>query len=485
MDTQGMWRRSVALSAMLACGGIACAQDAAGTGQGNPQTVLWHSGDTTVQWHAEGGLNLVAEHNLFWDLSRTFDPQVDFGPDTHWLEGYFKPGLSFVRGAGDLEFHGLLSAVGSFTRGTDAFDATNQGATTLESGYIGLRTRGQDPRWDVSLGPRELVLGDGMLIANGGESGFERGALKFGPRKAWRHAAIARFPVGPGEATAFRIAPNELRSNDGHNRLAGLDWRWDGKPGNFGGASYIHVLESTSPYIQAAPGGVGPSTIIPGGRHGTKALNLYFSLTPTSGRLRNWLVSADLAIERNHRIDMRAWGGRVRAGYTFHEARWTPSLTYTFQTFSGDDPDTRALERFDPMYYEGSPGNWASGSKSSMVFINTNVRSSELAIAIAPTQRDTLTLRLARLDANELNSPLQFGQATRVERVGARLAVVDGVPHAHLSDDVFLEYMRIINPHTFLTIGSSVSFPGKGIRALTPRRTPDWMDGFVTLVVSY
>ena len=228
-----------------------------------PSTLLWESEHTTVNWQAEGGLNLVAEYNLFWDLSRVYDPAANFGPDTHWLEGYLKPGVNFVHTMDNAEIHGLVSVVGSFTRGTDAFDATNKGATTLESGYIGLRGRGAQPRWDVSVGPRELLLGDGMLIATGGESGFERGALKFGPRKAWKHATIARFPVGPGQLTWFRIAPNEPRSNDGHNRLAGADWRWDGKPGNFAGASYIHVLKSTSPYIQAAPGGIGPSPIIP------------------------------------------------------------------------------------------------------------------------------------------------------------------------------------------------------------------------------
>jgi hypothetical protein len=140
MGRPGWCVKAVACAAVLAGMGSACAQDAATGGQPDPDTVLWRSDDTTVNWHAEGGLNLVAEYNLFWDLSRVYDPQTNFGPDTHWLEGYFKPGLSFVHDAGDLDVYGLASVVGSFTRGTDAFDATNKGATTIESGYIGLRT---------------------------------------------------------------------------------------------------------------------------------------------------------------------------------------------------------------------------------------------------------------------------------------------------------------------------------------------------------
>ena len=483
--TRDAWvRRAACCAGMLACMGATHAQDASGdAAAGSERTVVWRSDDTTVRWHAQFGLNLVSERHLFWNLSDTVNPQAGFDPDQTWLEGYLKPGVSFVHRSGDLDVYGMLSGVGSFTRGTDAFDATDTGATTLEDTYLGLRQNGESPRWDVSLGGRELELGSGMLIANGGSSGFERGALKFGPRKAWRHAAIARARVAGSELTAFRIAPNELPSNDGHNRLAGLDARWDGTAGNFAGGTYIHVLESRSPYVQAAPGGIGPPTIIENGRHGTKALNLYMRATPHQGRLRNWFVSADLAIERNHRIDMRAWGGRAQAGYTFEDARWKPWVALTYKTFSGDNPQTRALERFDPLYYEGDPSTWSSGSKSSMVFINSNVRTTELAIGISPTPRDTLTLRIARLEANQLGSPLQFGQATRV--VGSGSIVVSGVVRPHLSDDVFLQYSRVINPVTFLTAGLSASFPGDGIKTVAPGNTPDWVGAFVNVVLNY
>src|SRR5690606_28648080 len=136
--------------------------------------------------------------------------------------------------------------------------------------------------------------------------------------------------------------------------------------------------------------------------------------------------------------------------------------TYSCQSFSGDDPNTAKLERLDPFYYQRSPGAWATGSKSSMVFINSNVQSHELSLRIQPTERDTFTLRYAHIRVNELRSPLQFGQATRMELVGGTANLIAGVTSAHLADDVFLEYNRIINPHTFLTVGVNASFPGKG-----------------------
>lgn len=319
MEVYGRWAK-----VLFSCSTLFSAT--AATAGEQDRTLLLQSGKATVRWHAQLGLNLVAERNLFWNLSDTIAPQAGFDPDALWLEGYVKPGLSFEYAGSEADVYGRASAVSSFTRGTDAFDATDSSATTLEEAYLGLRAPGEEPRWDVSLGPRELKLGSGMLIANGGSSGFERGALKFGPRKAWKQAAIARLRIDRAVATAFRIAPNEMPSNEGNNRLAGVDLRWESPSDSYIGATYIHVLNSQSPYVQAAPGGLGPPTILPGGRHGTKAVNLYFRAAPDSGPLRDWFFAGDYARESNKRIDLQAWGGRAQAGYRFRERRWDPWL---------------------------------------------------------------------------------------------------------------------------------------------------------------
>jgi hypothetical protein len=182
---------------------------------------------------------------------------------------------------------------------------------------------------------------------------------------------------------------------------------------------------------------------------------------------------------------MRAWAGRVQAGYTFAGLPWSPMLTYTYQTFSGDDPNTTRLERFDPLFYEGSPSSWATGSKSSMVFINTNVNAHGLALRLAPTPRDTVTFRYAHIRANELFSPIQFGQATRVDFGDGVSTVISGVTDPHLSDDFFIEYNRIINRNTFLTAGISLSVPGAGITSVVAGDVPNWTGGFINVVFNF
>ncbi|MEO1143969.1 MAG: hypothetical protein AAFW66_16805, partial [Pseudomonadota bacterium] len=171
----------------------------------------------------------------------------------------------------------------------DAFDTGDTGATTLEEGYLAFRSDfGNDASYDISLGPRELTLGTGMLIANGATSGFERGALKFGPRKAWEMAAISRLSQGNITGTAFYLDPNELPSTDGSNELAGFDLRYDDPKGGYLGATYIDVLNSDSPYPQAALGGIGIPTVTPGAREDTRTFNLYSRTRTFTGALENW-----------------------------------------------------------------------------------------------------------------------------------------------------------------------------------------------------
>ncbi len=337
---------------------------------------------------------------------------------------------------------------------------------------------------DISGGRRPLKLGTGMLVENGASSGFERGALKLGPRKAWERAAIARFGFMNATSTTFYLDPNETEANNSRNALAGTDLRYDSKQGGYAGVTYLNILRSEAPYPKAAPGGFGIPSVIPNARDGLNALNFYGRTNRFSGPLAGLFLTTDVAYEWNDDIDMRAWAARGQAGYTFEQHRWRPMLMYTYQTFSGDDPNTQRLERFDPLFFEGSPSSWATGSKSSFTFINSNVQAHQIALSINPTRQDKFTLRYAHIRVGELRSPVQFGQATRFD-VATGSGVVAGVTDPHLADDVFLEYFRLVNQNTFLTAGVSASFPGKGLDLAANRDLPVWLGGFVNVVVNY
>lgn len=441
-----------------------------------------------IRAHLQAGLNAVIEHNLFWNFANTFAPSANFNPDKQWLEGYVKPGLSFIKEFDNAPMaYGKISAVASGTLGIDAYGIGDTGRITLEEGYLGLRSADTGrSSFDVSIGPREFKAGTGMLIANGGNSGFERGALKFGPRKAWKMAALGEAGYDDFSGTVFYLQPNELPDTSSSTKLIGTDLRYDWPSVNsFVGLTLGHVLESTSPYPKAAPDGIGAPTILPDARQGLNFVNFYAIGTPLPGVSENFFAGAEVAYEWNNDIDMRAWAARTHVGYTFADLSWSPTIALSYQTFSGDDPSTSRLERFDPLFYEGSPSNWSTGSKSSMVFINSNVSSYQASLRVTPTERDTFTLRYAHIRANELLSPIQFGQGTRVETSGGVPSPIAGATNHHLSDDIFLEYNRVLNPNTFLTVGLSASFPGQGIDSIVNADAPTWAGAFANVVVNF
>jgi hypothetical protein len=449
-------------------------------------TTLFNGQGLVVRWQLQTGLNAVTERKVFWDLAETTAPGSGFDANKQWLELFIKPGLTIEskldQGA---VLYGKLSAVASYTWGTDAFDSRNTGAKTFEEAHLGLRGEVANAMsYDVTIGPRELRLGTGMLVASGASSGFERGALKFGPRKAWDRAVVASLEAGGASGIVFYLSPNELPSSEGGNELAGLDLRYDDSSGGYLGLTMLGVRNSSSPYVQAAANGVGAPIIMPGARQGTRALSFYSKTNPLP-RAPNWTFTADFAYEWNDRIDLKAWAGRVQASYVFSGQPWVPSLSYSYQTFSGDNPSTAKLERFDPLYYEGNPNAWSTGSKSSMAFINSNVQAHSVSLRMKPTGRDSLTLRYSHIRANELRSPIQFGQATRIETDGAGANVVSGVTHRHLADDVFLEFNRVLNPNTFLSAGAAISFPGRGIKDVTWGAAPNWTGAYLNLVLNY
>ena len=322
-----------------------------------------------------------------------------------------------------------------------------------------------------------------MLISNGGVSGFERGALKFGPRKAWEMAAIGHLKIKDLNFKTFYIQPNELPSNDTENVIAGVDLNITKNPNKFIGISYVNVTNSNAPYPQAAPGGNGAPIINFGGREGLNALIFYAKSYPFN-KLKNLFTSFDYAYQWNERIDLNAWAGRVQLGYDFKKITWTPTLMFHYQLFSGDDPDTPGLERFDPLYYEGSPSAWSTGTKSSMVFINSNLKAFGVTLRMMPSPKDILTLRYTNVSVYELRSPIQFGQAARVEFSDGIPTVVAGVTEPELADDIFIEYNRIISKNIFFNAGVAVSFSGNGINNITNDTSP-WNGGYVNIVFNY
>lgn len=429
----------------------------------------------------EVGVQWVGQNQAFWLLSDTFASTAPFETSPIWGEGYAKPFVTFsTETDGGVELYGAASIIGSFTLGTDVFDQTDTSDVLLEEAYAGLALPlAQGGSIDLSLGAQLFENGTGMLISAGSGNGFERGALIFGPRQAWEMTAFVGYSDPASTVQAFHLDPRELASNDTDTTLAGLTATHDWGDFTLGGTGGV-VLTSDAPWVRAAPDGLGIPEIIPGGRDGMRFVNFWASWSPDP----RITVSGDLAYETNDSPDMEAWGGRIAATYAVPDLPFQPVFGYSVQSFSGDDPATERLERFDPLFYDGSPAGWGSGANASLVFLNSNVTAHQLFAQMTVSERDFLTVRYFHVLASELLSPLQFGQGTRLV-VDGTPNLIAGVTDARLADDIYVEYTRILTPTTFLTAGGSVSWPGEGVVEQRGGQSDIWTGGYVNIVTRF
>lgn len=436
----------------------------------------------------EAGVQIAGEGNLFWKLSNTpaRDPDFDFRP--YWYEFYVKPGLGFKRNFADgRQLYARVSAVASGTVRHDPFGAGDTGRISIEEFGAGIRMPlgGAGALLDLSAGAQNFTLGTGMLIANGGSNGFDRGALKLGPRKAFQNSVVARVSQDAFSAQAFYLDPNENPDNDSGTRLVGVDASYTLADDRKAGIAYGKVPRSRAAYPQAAPGGIGAPLAVPDARKDLQFVYGYARVPLLPAVLPEGWFGVDAAREWNTRQPMRAWGWRTEGGFSLPDVAWTPKFTLGYQSFSGDDPRTARNERFDPLFYEGTPGAWASGSKATWVFVNSNVNALQATLELHPTPKDTVIAYLAQVRANQMGSPLQFGQATRLDVPGDAPVVISGVLRPMLANDVYLKYVRVINTNTYLTVGVSASFAQSGVNQLVGGQARTWTGWLANVVWMY
>ena len=469
--------RTLSLAALVVAGSSGLAAQAPPAS--SPLT--WSTDRTTATLTVDGGVQFDWAVNAWWNLGDTFAPAEDFGGDRVWGELFVTPALRVERRATDrVTLYAKASLVGAGTLGLDVFDEGNTGRVTLDEAHGGIRIAIRDGlALDVSAGPRRYVIGSGFLAAVGASNGFERGAVTMFPRKAWQNAVVGAVTAGRVFADAFYLDPNELPDSDSDTTLAGFRAEFRPAPTEYVGATYMHVLSSTYPYVQA------PVTIVPDGRDGLRVVHAYGRVSPARTRVPGLVTLFDVAREWNPHVDMRAWAVNGEVMRTFVGRRWMPTVGYAFRYYSGDNPDTPSLERFDPLFYEGYPQTFASGSNGSLAFYNANVLMHRFRASAVFTPRDIVEAFYSHLRAPQVNSPLQFGQGARLVEADGVPVLAVGVPHPHLSDDLYVQYTRVISPKVFLTAGIAYSHPGRGLRGLSADASDPWLGGIVNATIGY
>lgn len=323
------------------------------------------------------------------------------GENTAWNEGYVELGLGGATqfGASDFYVYAALTGMFSWSRGQDIFRDDDRDFVDFEKVYAGLLYVSPERRQNnarISVGRQTYTLNDGFLVnaVKGSTNAGERGGLYLGPRLTNDFSVIAQGRWEGWRFNLFFIDPNELEALESDSTFLGANLRYDLSENIAVDASFIAIPTSNSRF--ANPHGLvlpreGLSTAA-GHAKWVRAFNV-----------PGLFFEGEYARQFHPDYDMSAWAYYGSAGYRANGMPWTPSLSYRYAYFSGDDPDTLRYERFDPLLSTGL-GIWLQGVSFGKIVSNSNLESHRVQANAAPYERLNLTFDYYRLRAPELNN---------------------------------------------------------------------------------
>ena len=335
---------------------------------------LYNQAGTKLTFNADLAVVGFLNNNSWFGESESF-----LGDDTDtWLELGFEPQLSLEAPLGKGTFFGKLSAVFTDTFGDDAsgltIGADDTHDASIEQGHVGWRMSDLFPGltedvFSIAIGRQDYTIGTGLLIADGGGDGGDRGGWYLGMRKAFKNSAIARIASKEMLAEAFYLE-NQPRGGGIEGDVAGGNFEY-----YFG-----DKLTLGGTYLLA-------DANIPG----LDKLDVY------SGRA-SWkpLTALTLSGEYVHQTsdDIRADGWYAQAAYEAKDLPWSPVFSYRYATFDGDDPNTARDENFRGIAYGYTDyGTWFQGEITGNYPLgNGNLKSHMVRAKAQPSEKVTLNL---------------------------------------------------------------------------------------------
>ena len=424
---------------------------------------------TSAEWSAVLGLDAniygYAMRGTWWGLSRV--PAPDFDTNKNWAEVWLHPRLNVTYNLSDnrIAYAGLSYGL---TRdlGGNAFDYWNQGAAEIENAFIGYRSGTREKGfWDISVGSQPLMLGTGMLLATGAVNGAEWGNAASSKRSAWKNSAIVRAGFDNLTVQGFWLQPREPNSIRSDTTIIGGSIEWQAIDSSRAGIAFLHVPSSKYFY----PGDAAPFAFIEQGRQG---LNVYHGWSDLKGPLglpEQLSVRGEFAIEQGNvtrvtgqRSAMQAHAWFAGMSYHFDKLPFAPRLSYGFAYFSGNKPGSDTYGRFDPMYYGNGLDNWWFGANGAYAYLNTNVQFNRVTLDLYPTQQDIIKFQFLNAQVAQIGSPIQFGQSGQF-RDGN---FVVGPQQKGLSNELMLQYVRLISPTIIFSTYVTYSMPGDAIKEM-------------------
>lgn len=411
----------------------------------------------------KGGFSNFTSNNTWFSNSDLFTAGNPLAADPadsgtySWLDGYLKFGAGGATQVGTLPIYvyGSVSNLVSTTLQPDLFESDNRIYSAIEDLYggfgYGRHTDSSHFGIDLSAGRQDYRISNGMLLANGAGNGGERATILSNPRTVFDNTVIGRMRWNDLRLEGFYLDPDELPALDTQTRLVGANLEYNDNRSLQLGLSYLHVPQSDFSYFTQ-------TDVF--SRQGLNVIYPRIRLSNPFGIEGLWL-QGEYAYQWNNNFAMAARGGWGQIGYTVKTLPWTPSLSYRYAYFSGDDPNTATFERFDPLLSGGSPDTWIQGTSLVKLYQNSNLITNQLILRLRPSQRFDVALQYIHLTAPESNN------------LGGTQAL-SFLESSAIGQEVTLTGRYNLSRNLLLYTSGSIAFPGTAIQSVVGNDPGPW-----------
>lgn len=310
---------------------------------------------------------------------------------SNWTEGFVHAGISGITPLRDnLYTYGSFSSIYSGSIGQELFTDQSRGYIGIEDAFVGIvggetSEKGDRFIFNASGGRQRFGVGDGFLIANTASNGDSRGALQSNPRWAADALILGQAKYNNTKIEAFYLDPDELPVVDSKTVITGVNFETRAPRGIELGAMFLYVPTSQFRYF---------TTTDTFSREGLQVYDGRMRWQPNPAAAGPFIAS-EAAVQRHDQIDMLALGWSTESGYAFADKlTWSPTISYRYASFSGDDASTARFERWDPLLSGDNGERWVQGINHFKIFQNSNLLTHRVQLRLRPNPKVELVPQL-------------------------------------------------------------------------------------------
>lgn len=319
-----------------------------------------------------------------------------------WIEGFASAGVyGVVKVIPKINLHiyGGASYLVSFSAGNELFTKKSRIYANVEDAFVGFvggkqTESGNRYRYNVTYGRKSFTLADGWLLINTSMNGYNRAALQLNPRWAAKSILSGGFSWNRMAIQGFSIKPNELDILNSKTIINGLNIEVSNKNNGTLGFSYLSVPESKLRYY--LPDGTVYN------REGLRVYNL--RLFKTTGGNGGVFFKGEAGYQNNKNFDMSAWAYYGELGWNFAKVKGSPTISYRYAYFGGDNPNSKSYNRWDALYTGGNGEQWVQGSVMYKIVQNSNEITHRLQIVYRPASKFQMVGQIWLFYADQLNN---------------------------------------------------------------------------------